>query len=109
MNYDRCFLFALLGESQISRATWRTTRYYRLLRKVNAHDVKHGTNNLQLLYTYLFCDCRASEASALLHMHRNNVLYRVGRIEEILGVRLSDPEIKRGLTQAYPLLMLYGF
>ncbi len=109
VNYDRCFLFALLGESQISRATWRTTRYYRLLRKVNAHDVKHGTNNLQLLYTYLFCDCRASEASALLHMHRNNVLYRVGRIEEILGVRLSDPEIKRGLTQAYPLLMLYGF
>ncbi len=109
VDYDRCFLFALLGESQTSRATWRTTRYYRLLRKVNAHDVKHGSNNIQLLYTYLFCDCRSSEASALLHMHRNNVLYRIGRIEEMMGVSLSDPEIKRGLTQVYPLLMLYGF
>ena len=109
VDYDGCFLLALLGESPTSRATWRTTRYYRLLRKVNDHDIKHGTNNIQILYTYLFCDCRSSEASTLLHMHRNNVLYRVGRIEEMLGVQISDPEIKRGLTQAYPLLLLYGF
>ena len=108
LDYDSCFLIALLGECQVSRSTWRTTRYYRLLRKVNAHDVKHGTNNMQLLYTYLFCDCRASEASTLLHMHRNNVLYRVGRIEEMMGVKLSDPAIKRGLMEAYPLLLLYG-
>ncbi len=109
LDYDSCFLIALLGESQISRSTWRTTRYYRLLRKINEHDVKHGTNNIQLLYTYLFCDCRASDASALLHMHRNNVLYRVGRIEEMLGVKLSDPTVKRGLMETYPLLLLYGF
>ncbi len=109
LDYDSCFLIALLGESQISRATWRTTRYYRLLKKVNEHDVKHGSNNMQLLYTFLFCDCRASDASALLHMHRNNVLYRVGRIEEMLGVKLSEPAIKRGLMEAYPLLLLYGF
>ena len=109
LDYDSCFLLALLGESQISRATWRTTRYYRLLKKVNEHDVKHGSNNMQLLYTFLFCDCRASDASVLLHMHRNNVLYRVGRIEEMMGVKLSDPIIKRGLMEVYPLLLLYGF
>ena len=106
---DDCFLLLLLGESPGSRAMWRTTRYYRMLKRVNAHDVKHGTNNVQLLYTYLFCDCRASEAGALLHMHRNNVLYRVGRIEEMLGAKLSDPNLKRGLLHAYLLLQLYGF
>lgn len=109
VDYDSCFLQTLLGENPRSRDMWRTTRFYRLLKTVGEHDQKHGTNNVQLLYTYLFCDCRASDASALLHMHRNNVLYRVGRIEELLGVKLSDPEIKRGFLHAWPLLQLYGF
>ena len=87
---------------------WRTTRWNRLLKKLSEHDQKHSGNNVQLLYTYLFCDCRASDASALLHMHRNNVLYRVSRIEELLDVKLSDPEIKRGFIHAWPLLQLYG-
>lgn len=107
-EYDSCFFLTMLGENPESRMMWQTTKYYRMLKKIREYDEKNGMNNVQLLYTFLFCDCRASDAGALLHMHRNNVLYRISRVEELLGVSLSDRELKYGLLNAYPFLQLYG-
>jgi hypothetical protein len=35
--------------------------------------------------------------AALLHLHRNTVLYRLRRIEEIGHLRLDDPEVRLNL------------
>ena len=43
-----------------------------------------------------------------MHMHRNNVVYRIGRIEEMLGLSLEDPEVRLCLTVSYLLLYLNG-
>lgn len=106
--FDSHFLPLLLAENPMSRIMWRTTRCFRMLKRIKEYDEKHGTNNIQLLYTYLFCDCRATEASAILHMHRNNVLYRISRIEEMTGAKLSDQKVRYELFCGCSLLQLYG-
>ena len=106
--FNNCFQPLMLAENPNSLNMWRMTRCYRMLKKLSEYDKKHDTDNIRLLYIYLFCDCSASETGAVIHMHRNNVLYRIGRIEEIMGTKLSDQKIRYELFCGCSFLQLYG-
>lgn len=54
----------------------------------------------QTLRAYLSCNGSPTDAADRLHLHRNTVLYRLGRIEEIAGVDLRDPEVRLSLHLA---------
>lgn len=73
------------------------------LRKLEEYDRKHGSNNLELLYVYLNNDRKATETAAIMHMHRNNVIYRVNRICDIIDIDLSDSSVRFRLLLAYEL------
>lgn len=107
-EFDDCFQLILLGENPASRTMWKLTQCHRMLKRVSAYDEKHGTDNLRVLYTYLFSDRSATETGQLLHMHRNNVLYRIGRIEEMMGAKLSDAKVRHALFCGFSFLQLYG-
>ena len=55
-------------------------------------DSRSGSavDNVRLLYTYLACQCNATSAARLLHMHRNNVIYRIARLQERYALDLDD-------------------
>jgi purine catabolism regulator len=55
---------------------------------------------LLTLRAYLAGNGSPTEAADRLHLHRNTVLYRLGRIEEIAGVDLRDPEVRLSLHLA---------
>lgn len=46
--------------------------------------------NAQLLYTYLANQCNATSTARQLHMHRNNVIYRIARLQERYSLDLDD-------------------
>jgi PucR family transcriptional regulator, purine catabolism regulatory protein len=46
---------------------------------------------LETLRTYFAVNMNVAEAALLLNVHRNTVRYRLGRIEELLGMRLDAP------------------
>ena len=46
---------------------------------------------------------RASVVAEKLHMHRNNVKYRIDRIEELFGIDTDDPALRLDLLMAYLL------
>lgn len=54
----------------------------------------------QTLRAYLSCNGSPTDAAERLHLHRNTVLYRLGRIEEIAGLDLRDPEVRLSLHLA---------
>ena len=55
---------------------------------------------LQTLGAYLATNGSPTDAAGRLHLHRNTVLYRLGRIEDLLGVDLRDAEVRLGLHLA---------
>lgn len=107
-EYDDNLPYYLLGENEHSKSIWKDSSYAQALRTLREYDQQHNTDNLQLLFTYLRCERRATETSQLLHMHRNNVVYRVGRIEELLGISLDDPNVRLCITLSYLMLRLIG-
>jgi len=57
----------------------------------------------QLLHTlevYFACHTNLSEAARVLHLHRNSLLYRLQRIEEVLGTSLADADTSLSLQVA---------
>jgi len=55
---------------------------------------------LQTLGAYLTTNGSPTDAAERLHLHRNTVLYRLGRIEDLLGVDLRDAEVRLTLHLA---------
>ncbi len=49
-----------------------------------------AVDNVQLLYTYLSNQCNSTYTARELHMHRNNVIYRIARLQERYGLDLDD-------------------
>jgi purine catabolism regulator len=55
-----------------------------------AHDIKSNSDLVKTLEAYLEYGGALAEAAAAINVHRNTLLYRLGRIEAIAGVDLKD-------------------
>jgi PucR family transcriptional regulator, purine catabolism regulatory protein len=55
---------------------------------------------IETLEGFFRCNGNLSETARTMHFHRNSLLYRLGRIEEILGRSLEDPELRLALQIA---------
>lgn len=80
-----------------------STKASKALKTLADHDARHGTNNLQLLFVYLTNERRASDTAKIMHMHRNNVIYRVGKIADMINMDLSDCGVRFRLLLAYEI------
>ena len=58
---------------------------------IEQYDRENQTDLLRTLKVYLENDCNAQKCGRLLFLHRNSLVYRVHRIQEITGCDLSDP------------------
>jgi DNA-binding PucR family transcriptional regulator len=65
-----------------------------------AYDEQHGADLVPTLSTYLALGCNASRCAEHLFLHRSGLLYRLGRIEHLLGVRLDSYEVRVSLEIA---------
>lgn len=102
--FDLYYLDCLLnasGEEGVSLV--RMTSGCQILKRISDQDAHMNTNNYEFLYHYLANERRASVVAETLHMHRNNVKYRIDRIEETFGIDTSDANTRRDLTIAYAL------
>lgn len=70
------------------------------------NDRKNGTNMAFILYTYLQNERKPTDTAKVLHMHRNNVIYHIGRIEKAYGLDLDDPYARLRLLLSYKALDL---
>lgn len=68
------------------------------------YDNKTGSNLTDVLYTYLCCERNAAEAAKALYIHRNTMLYKVRKIESVIGQSLDDPILRERLLFSYRVL-----
>ena len=81
------------------------------LLELEKFDAINGTDHTHYLHTYLFSGRSVSAAAESLSSHKNSVYYRVRRLEEIMGVDLSDERtcflLQLSLAlQGYPLALV---
>lgn len=57
------------------------------------YDKKNGTDYVRTLHTYIIHSGNLAESAIALHVHRNTIIYRMDKIQEILNVRLNDSNI----------------
>jgi sugar diacid utilization regulator len=80
---------------------YKNSFLFHSVEKLREYDTLHHTDIMNLLRIYLENERKATIVSSLLHMHRNTVLYHIGKIESILGVSLDDPEVRLKLQLAF--------
>ena len=60
-------------------------------------DRVDGTAYIPVLRAYFDSFGDYTAAAASLHVHPNTLRYRLGRVQEIAGIRLDDPEERLAL------------
>ncbi|WP_347565231.1 PucR family transcriptional regulator [Candidatus Enterococcus moelleringii] len=60
---------------------------------------------IETLYQYFYYSRAINKVAAALFIHRNTVIYRLKKIEQILGISLDDPEVRMRLMIA--VLLMY--
>jgi len=73
-----------------------------------AYDKTHGAELIKTLEAFFSANCSPKEAAAILHVHRNTVLYRLERIAEITGHDLNDSEIRLRLHLALHVRLAFS-
>lgn len=71
-----------------------------ILRK---YDQSNHTEFYQTLYAFLQNDRSLVAASAALHIHRNTLLYRIKKNQELIGSDLDDPDERVYIQLSYKL------
>ncbi|MGI8424764.1 MAG: helix-turn-helix domain-containing protein [Chloroflexota bacterium] len=74
--------------------------YEQTLGALVEYDRKAGQNLVETLEMYFACHGNLSQTAQRLHVHRNSLLYRVGRVQEICGIDLEDPEARLSVQVA---------
>ncbi len=67
-------------------------------------NTKKSRQQLDILYEYLRCDRKLTDAALKLGMHRNNVIYHIKHIEEAFHLDLEDPNIRLRLLMSFEIL-----
>lgn len=73
------------------------------LETIRAYDAKNQSNLFHTLDVYLLNDCNAQRCGRMLFLHRNSLVYRIRRIQEIADIDLSDPDERSFLRLSFLL------
>lgn len=85
--------------------------YSNTVAELDVFDRENNTEFLQTLEVFLEHNCNTSKAAQELHLHRNTMMYRMERIEDILQVDLKMPEVVLNLRlgiRAKKILKIYN-
>ena len=73
------------------------------LLKLELYDLRNDTQYSNTLYHYLKNERNVTLTSQQLHLHRNSLLYRINRINEITAFNLDDADLRFQLLLAFEI------
>ena len=102
-SFDRNQVAFIAEKAGVDLPLLTSTYAGTVIRSIVADDAAHGTDNYEFLYEYLLNERRANVVAEKLHMHRNNVKYRIDRIESKYGIDTNDPDLRFDFLLAFRL------
>lgn len=101
--YSHYYIYEMLDEYKKRYAL--EDMYIQKLKELKNPSEEHY-DNLSLLRNYLLTERSISSTAKIMHMHRNSVIYRLGKIQEILGFDLNDPDVRLRVLISFKILEL---
>ncbi len=80
--------------------------YIQQLDRLQEYDKQHKSNNVELLRELLEHERNVTNVSKKMHLHRNSVLYRIEKIQQILDISLDDPDVRLNLMLSFKAMDL---
>lgn len=71
-----------------------------MLGPLEQHDMRHRSELVETVATFLACNGNHVRTAQELHLHRNSLLYRLERVQAVLHRELDDPEVRLALQLA---------
>lgn len=68
--------------------------YDEMLGKLEEHDHNNGSDYLEFLKVYLNSNCNINDTADKLFIHRNTVVYKIKKINELLDCDLSEIDVR---------------
>lgn len=81
-----------------------TTFCHPKMRLLLDYDRKHGSELARTLYFYLLNERSIAATAAAMFMHRNSIVYRIRKIESLIGEGLDDASERQYLILSYRLM-----
>ncbi|MBS6976592.1 PucR family transcriptional regulator [Gordonibacter urolithinfaciens] len=79
-----------------------------ILKRLAEEDKAAGTDLVRMIWVYLNNGRNATETSKLVHVHRNTVLYHIGRLEKRFDISFDSPLLRSRMMLDYHRLLLEG-
>ena len=82
-----------------------TTMCVQTLFEMRDYDSRHATEFYETLRIYLECERSLVDAAARLYIHRNTLIRRVEKLEELFGeLELDDPAVRLALLLSFKII-----
>ena len=97
----------LIFENMISHMSENLKSYnymHPLLETLDDYDQKNNTEYLKTLKVYITSMCSTSKTVERMHIHRNTLLYRLKKIEELTDSSLDNERLAATLLNNFYLL-----
>lgn len=92
--FEICLAYYLMSGGERNERLLDFTFSHTLMQKLSQEDKENGTNHLDIFWQYLICERNATMVAERLHMHRNTVIYRMGKIQKRFDLDLADPNVR---------------
>ncbi len=103
--YEDYYTYMLMLE-QDNKDILMTGEPYKWLMKLRDYDTQHNMNNYDVLYKYLIHERNAADTAEATFMSRNNLVYRINRIKEMLGIDFDDYLVRMKIIITYEMIKL---
>ena len=108
-RFEDLLPYIFTGEGQNAKDLWYHSDHHHKMYKLWQQDKQHGTDFFKLLRIYIENERRITDTAAVMNLHRNSLPYRINRMQDILGMDLSNPAVRKQISYCFILLDLYGF
>lgn len=86
--------------------SWVQTLIHPDVPRLVKYDIENRSRYSHTLYWFLFYSCNYTDAANQLSLHRNTLIYRINRIQEIVTANFMDPTERELLLLSF---MLYRY
>ncbi len=87
--------------SNIQDKTTINTIYSNMMSKLEDYDNEKGSMLKDTLFSFVENDFNSKNTAEAMHIHLNTLRYRLSRIQEILAIKLREPQNIYKITTAY--------